>query len=247
MTCVTSLGVSLAALGVSAALHAAALLAPMGHPGPPQGIGKPVTAEESVDLIDPIEPTPEAAEPVAPPPADRPPGWSANTHPSPVPFEHHAISHEPNLEHRAASVATSAHAPATTAAADAPRFTIATAEASVAYGVVSPGGAAPPHEADVEAAPVPEQSVDGKARLVRGVSPVYPDVARTEGIEGDVRLELVVGLAGVVESVRLVQGVGGGLVEAAVHAVRQYRFAPATQAGRPVRVRMGWSVQFRLR
>jgi protein TonB len=65
-------------------------------------------------------------------------------------------------------------------------------------------------------------------------------------VEGDVGLELVVGVSGAVESARIVHAVGHGLDESALRAVREYRFAPATKAGRAVRVRMGWSMQFRL-
>jgi TonB family protein len=39
---------------------------------------------------------------------------------------------------------------------------------------------------------------------------------------------------------------GHGLDEAALQAVRQFRFAPATKDGHPVHVRMGWSIQFLL-
>jgi protein TonB len=81
---------------------------------------------------------------------------------------------------------------------------------------------------------------------VLGLAPSYPDAARAAGIEGDVRLELVVGVSGAVESARVVRGIGHGLDEAALRAVRQFRFAPASKAGHAVRVRMGWSVQFRL-
>jgi protein TonB len=61
-----------------------------------------------------------------------------------------------------------------------------------------------------------------------------------------VQLELVVGLSGAVESARVVRGIGHGLDESALRAARQFRFAPATKSGQTVRVRMGWSVQFRL-
>lgn len=67
-----------------------------------------------------------------------------------------------------------------------------------------------------------------------------------DGVEGTVHLELVVGVSGSVESARLVRGVGYGLDEAALRAARRFRFAAATKGGRPVRVRMGWSMQFRL-
>jgi periplasmic protein TonB len=244
---VTSLGVSPAALGVSVVVHAAVLLAPIGRPGTYQGIGEAAGAELSIDSIDPAPQVPEPAVPEA----ERAPTWPTHTHPHPVPADLVAIPHDPNLDHRFASAPMRTAAPA--ALADAteqdktPRFTVAIANAPDAYGAVSPGGTARPNEADFNAAPLAEQSVDGKARLVRGISPVYPELARVEGIEGDVRLELVVGPSGAVESVHLLQGVGGGLDEAALWAVRQYRFAPATKAGRAVRVRMSWSVQFRLR
>jgi protein TonB len=82
---------------------------------------------------------------------------------------------------------------------------------------------------------------------VRGAAPTYPDAARAEGIEGDVLLELIVGTSGEVETARVLRGVGHGLDEAAVRAMRQFRFAPATLGGHAVRVRMSWSMQFRLR
>jgi len=40
---------------------------------------------------------------------------------------------------------------------------------------------------------------------------------------------------------------GYGLDEEAVRAMRAYRFSPARRDGLPVRVRMPWTVQFRLR
>jgi protein TonB len=135
-------------------------------------------------------------------------------------------------------------APALTASDDTPRFTIAIGTDDDAHGAVSPAGTAPAHEDTGE--PMPESSVDAPARLVAGLAPSYPDTARAAGIEGDVRLELVVGVSGTVESARVVRGVGHGLDEAALHAVRQFRFAPATRGGQAVRVRMGWSIQFRL-
>jgi TonB family protein len=128
-----------------------------------------------------------------------------------------------------------------------PHFTIAVGGASEAYGAVSSQGTGAPHEAVVDTAPFAEEAVDGRARLVAGASPVYPDEARADGVEGDVHLELVVATSGAVESARVVHGIGHGLDEAAVRAARQFRFAPAIKDGRSVRVRMGWSVQFRLR
>jgi protein TonB len=237
-------GTSLAAFGVSTLLHAAVLLAPMGHSAPYRD---DVDLEWSIDALEPALPTPE---PAVPPPLSPAPHGPTHTHPYPVPLDHDAIPHDPTLEHRVVPVAALAPAlaaPARTTDDGAPRFTMAIGQAATAYGAVSPGGAALPHDADDPGAAVPEESVDGKARLVRGLSPEYPDAARARGVEGDVRVELVVSPSGAVESARVVRGAGGGLDEAALRAVRRYQFAPATQGGRPVRVRMSWSVQFRLR
>jgi outer membrane biosynthesis protein TonB len=45
---------------------------------------------------------------------------------------------------------------------------------------------------------------------------------------------------------RLLRGAGFGFDEAALAAIRNYRFAPATVDGRAVRARMNWLVSFRL-
>jgi TonB family protein len=46
---------------------------------------------------------------------------------------------------------------------------------------------------------------------------------------------------------RVLHPAGLGLDAAALTAVRRYRFTPAERGGHPVRVRMRWSVEFRLR
>ncbi len=58
------------------------------------------------------------------------------------------------------------------------------------------------------------------------VSPVYPEVARRMSITGTVRLAVVVGPNGVVKSAKPIGG-HPVLVNAAVDAMRQWRFEPA--------------------
>jgi TonB family protein len=94
--------------------------------------------------------------------------------------------------------------------------------------------------------PLPENRVTVPARLVARVSVVYPPAARAGEIETDVRLELVVDASGHVATARCLRSVGYGLDEAALTAVRAYRFSPALLDGHPVGVRMQWVVQFRL-
>jgi periplasmic protein TonB len=253
-----SLGGGAAVLGLSAVAHAAVTLVlttTLGHPGPAESTRDDAVSVEVTTEVQ-VTPAPQAPapEPTAAAAADHPAHWPTHTHPYPVPADHDWTPHDPNLVHVHAPLAHDAPAnpqaparaaPAVTAGDDTPTFTIAVSTGDGdAHGAVSSTGTAAPHEESSE--PLPEQSVDGPARLVRGVAPSYPEGARAAGIEGDVRLELVVSTSGAVESTRVVQGIGHGLDEAALQAVRQFRFAPATREGRAVRVRMGWSMQFRL-
>ena len=60
-------------------------------------------------------------------------------------------------------------------------------------------------------------------------------------------LEVVIDRTGAVQSARTLERVGYGLDEAAVAAVRRYRFSPAHRAGKAVAVRMRWVLRFQLR
>jgi protein TonB len=97
------------------------------------------------------------------------------------------------------------------------------------------------------AAPFAERQVDVPARLLAAAPLAYPPVARQAEIELDFPLEIIVAASGRVVSARAVSHAGYGLDEAALQGIRAYRFSPAMRAGRPVPVRMRWTVQFRLR
>jgi TonB family protein len=83
--------------------------------------------------------------------------------------------------------------------------------------------------------------------LVKEVRPDYPEAARRQRIEGDVVLEIVVRRDGTVGDVRVLSGLGHGLDEQAVRAVRQWRFRPAERRGQPVDVLVEVAVEFKLR
>ncbi|MDX1438503.1 MAG: energy transducer TonB [Rubricoccaceae bacterium] len=74
----------------------------------------------------------------------------------------------------------------------------------------------------------------------------YPEMARRAGIEGRVYVQFVVDEQGRPTEVRAVRGIGGGCDEAAEAAVRNARFTPGLQRGRPVKVRMSLPINFRL-
>lgn len=84
-------------------------------------------------------------------------------------------------------------------------------------------------------------------RLLREVKADYTDEARRRGITGDMLLEIVVRRDGSVGQITIVRGLGAGLDQRAVAAVRQWRFDPARRRGAPVDVIVEVAVEFTLR
>ncbi|HMH12517.1 MAG TPA: energy transducer TonB [Edaphobacter sp.] len=67
--------------------------------------------------------------------------------------------------------------------------------------------------------------------LLSKPTPDYTTEARTLKIEGDVELEVEFAATGKVHVIRVIQGLGHGLDDAAVRAAEQIRFAPAQRDG----------------
>lgn len=85
----------------------------------------------------------------------------------------------------------------------------------------------------VEAACI-EEIVKARPLSTAMVRPSYTESARHAHVQGRVRIELLVNEAGEVTSARLLNGLGFGLDEAAIAAVRRMRFHPATRCNKPV-------------
>ena len=81
---------------------------------------------------------------------------------------------------------------------------------------------------------------------VEKVNPVYPEEARSEKIMGVVIVEVVVTEHGTVEGTRVLESPDERLSEAAVEAVRQWRFEPALCDGTTVGVYYNLTINFRL-
>ena len=79
------------------------------------------------------------------------------------------------------------------------------------------------------------------------VQPEYPELARKAGIEGRVYIKILVDKEGKVRDALLLRGVGAGLDESALKAVRQWVYTPAIQNNRPVAVWVAQPVDFKLR
>jgi TonB family protein len=83
------------------------------------------------------------------------------------------------------------------------------------------------------------------ATLVQRVNPTYPPQARSHGIDGDVVLDVTIGDDGSVHKVAVVSG-PGILTNAAVAAVRQWRFSPALLNGKPLEIQKRVTIVFKL-
>lgn len=83
-------------------------------------------------------------------------------------------------------------------------------------------------------------------RLIHQVEPRYTHAASDARVSGTVKLALTVDAKGVPEWVEVVRPLGYGLDENAIAAVRQWRFAPATDNGKPVARDCDVEIEFNL-
>lgn len=83
-------------------------------------------------------------------------------------------------------------------------------------------------------------------RKIRDMAPRYPAIAQASRVEGVVILEAVIAEDGSVQEVRVLRS-KPLLDDAAVEAVRQWRFTPTLLGGQPVPVVMTVTVSFSLR
>jgi protein TonB len=93
--------------------------------------------------------------------------------------------------------------------------------------------------------PIPLHSGIRTPDKVVNVAPIYPEVARRARREGVVILETVIDAAGNVTSVRVLKG-DLLLDQAALDAVQQWKFTPATLNGEAIPVVMTVTVMFKL-
>ncbi len=82
--------------------------------------------------------------------------------------------------------------------------------------------------------------------VITHVEPVYTEEARKARIMGIVIVEATIGRDGLVKNVSVLKPLPFGLDQAAVDAVKQWVFKPATFNGQPVDVRFNLTVNFRL-
>ena len=87
--------------------------------------------------------------------------------------------------------------------------------------------------------------VEQKPELIKFVNPVYPEMARRAGLQGQVLVAFIVTREGRVIEPRVLKG-PEIFRAAALEAVRQFQFKPAMQNDRGVAVRMTIPIRFSL-
>lgn len=106
-------------------------------------------------------------------------------------------------------------------------------------------------EEDEDAEPVFFVAVEEMPEPIGGISAIqekiiYPEIAKRAGVQGRVFVKAYVDENGNVNKVELIRGIGAGCDEAAMEAVKQTRFKPGKQRGKPVKVQVTVPVLFKL-
>jgi len=98
------------------------------------------------------------------------------------------------------------------------------------------------------AAPAAPVAIGGDvkpARMISSVAPMYPALAKSQHIAGSVRVDALVDTNGRVTTMKIVSG-PSMLHQAAMDALRQWKYQPATLDGKPVPMHLTVTIQFRL-
>lgn len=204
----------------------------------------PLDRKIEIRVIEPPakEPPPEPEKPPPPPPPDVKPvptvvHQKPTARPAPIAVHDAIPSTTPVPE----------HAVVVPGAPAAPAVFGATMESTSQGGTVAvpvgnttqPGATGPASTVKPLAAPVAAYEVT-KMPLPQGrCSGKYTDAARAAALEGTVVLDLVVDEQGRARDIVVVEGLGHGLTEAAVTALKECRFTPGEKDGKrvPVKVR----------
>ncbi len=95
--------------------------------------------------------------------------------------------------------------------------------------------------------PPPALGETREPRVVRRVEPLYPPIARSQGIGGRVTIRITVATDGSVENVKIEHSTSPLFNQAALKAARQMRFEPGLVNGKPVRADYLQTFDFRTR
>ena len=83
------------------------------------------------------------------------------------------------------------------------------------------------------------------AKLITAVPPVYPSIAKSQHIAGNVLIDALIDASGHVNTMKVISG-PTLLHQAAMDSLRQWKYQPETLDGKPVAMHLTVTVQFRL-
>lgn len=146
--------------------------------------------------------------------------------------------------------------PPTTNVAPAPDIHSITTEAPLAATLHESTTASRPASSTTEsiaqrsperAAPAPASAANGAVSYEYAPAPRYPTTARRKGLQGEAVLRVLVNASGQPERIEIMRSSGHRLLDrAALAAVRDWRFRPATDVGAPIASWVEIPITFRL-
>ena len=87
----------------------------------------------------------------------------------------------------------------------------------------------------------------GPSGFASNLPPIYPNLARRRGIQGTVVIIAGISPSGLVSSTKIKTSSGSGTLDnAAIRAIRDWRFTPATNNGRPITSEVEIPLTFKL-
>jgi len=114
-----------------------------------------------------------------------------------------------------------------------------------AAGLVPGGSRAAAIPAPPAGAPAPTGGRVQSPRLLTSVQPVYPPMAKRQGVEGDVTIEATIDATGQVGGMKVVSG-SVALQQAAMDAMSMWKYEPAKLNGQPVPMQTRVIIRFKL-
>jgi protein TonB len=111
-------------------------------------------------------------------------------------------------------------------------------------GLIGPTSATTVHAAPAAPKVIKISHMD-EGMLLRRVQPVYPGIAKLARVQGTVILQAMIARDGTIQSLRAVSG-SPLLIQAALDAVRQWRYRPYVLNGVPIEVETQITVNFNL-
>lgn len=109
----------------------------------------------------------------------------------------------------------------------------------------------PKEEKKIEEEPTYFVAVEEMPEPIGGIQAIqskikYPEIAKRAGVEGKVYVLAFVDESGNVTDAKIIKGLGAGCDEEALNAVKQTKFKPGKQRGKPVRVQVSIPIVFKL-